>query len=131
MFEEYHFVSAGSTRWLDTLILPAHTFDYDLSLLAARYDHYLNLSSHLLNLSLRLDTTEVRDHAFSARIKLSWPHLVTPSESIMFPLTQVGNTSYHTVTVTNPGTKDPLLVQVMLENLYPMAGSIIERLPER
>ena len=116
---------------LDTLILPAHTFDYDLSLLAAHYDHYLNLSSHLLNLSLRLDTTEVRDHAFSAHVRLSWPSLVTPSENVIFPLTQVGNTSYRIVTITNPGTRDPLLVQVMLENLYPMAGSLLERLPER
>lgn len=40
--------------------LAAHWADYDLGLLAARYDHFLNLSSRLINLTLRLDTTEVR-----------------------------------------------------------------------
>ncbi|XP_046666012.1 transmembrane protein 131 homolog [Homalodisca vitripennis] len=116
----------GATRWQDTLELPAHCPDYDLSLLAARYDHYRNLSSRLLNLSLRLDTTEVREHMFGARVKLSWPRL---ARDLVFPLTQVGNTTQRSLLVSNPGTQQPLVVQLVLETAYPSAASVLDNLP--
>lgn len=111
--------------------MPAHTRDYDLSLLSSRYEQYLNLSSHLLNLTLSLDTTEVRDHSFGVRVCLSWPNLVIPSSLLQFPLTQVGNTTYKEISLTNPGSRYPLVVQITMENYYPMADGIMEGIPER
>ncbi|XP_054261852.1 transmembrane protein 131 isoform X2 [Macrosteles quadrilineatus] len=120
--------TTGSTRWADTLELPAHCPDYDLGLLVARYDHYHNLSSRLLNMTLRLDTTEVREHMFAVRVALSWPRL---AKDLVYPLTQVDNTTHHTLYISNPGTQHALYVQLVMDHHYPSAAKLLDNLPER
>jgi hypothetical protein len=136
----YHFslylwdiiVHTGGHRWLDTLELPAHTREWDLSLLTTRYERYLNISSQLIELSLRLDTTEVRNLDFQAHIQPAWPSIAQiHSRSIKFPLTQVGNVSYKQLTVLNPASKYPIVVQLVLDPSYPLAAGLVHELPQR
>lgn len=65
---------------------------------------------------------------FGAQVRLSWPLLTS---SLAFPLTQVGNTTRRTLVISNPGTHDHLMVQLVLENTYPSASSLVNSLPQR
>ncbi|BES90638.1 Protein of unknown function (DUF3651) [Nesidiocoris tenuis] len=51
--------SIGGHTWLDTLSIPRHVREWDISLLNFRYAQYSNISTELIELSLRLDTTEL------------------------------------------------------------------------
>ncbi|XP_012250610.2 transmembrane protein 131 [Athalia rosae] len=129
--------SAGN-QWLNTLSLPSHTRDSDLNLLNTRYTRYLNSTGggSWENLTIRLDTTEVRGHRFNVNIKHYWPSLLSNSgnlknkSSLMFPLTQVGNTSYKTIKISNPSS-NPLLVQLVLDWSYPQGMRLYHSLPNK
>lgn len=78
------------------------------------------------------DTTEVRNLSFKALIKPSWPSLSSvPSKVIEFPLTQVGNMSYKDLMILNPSSKQPLVVQLVLEPSYPLSAGLINDFPSR
>jgi hypothetical protein len=130
--------SAGS-QWLHTLGLPIHAQDTDLTLLNTRYNRYLALingaSSAWHNLTLRLDTTEVRGHLFQARVRLTWPKLVSSPQvgntsAITFPLTQIGNTTYKELILQNPSSK-VVVIQVVLDYVYLQGNHLRDILPER
>ncbi|CAH1393289.1 unnamed protein product [Nezara viridula] len=122
--------SSGVHKWLDTLELPIYTREWDISLLVTHYENYLKMSSELLKLVLWLDTTEVRNLSFKALIKPSWPSLSSiPSKVIEFPLTQVGNMSYKDLMILNPSSKQPLVVQLVLEPSYPLSAGLINDFP--
>lgn len=67
---------------------------------------------------------QVREHEFGARVRLGWPRL---SQHLSLPLTQVGHSSKQPLTVSNPSSHQPLLVQLVLENSYP--GSAVHHFP--
>nr|XP_024217848.1 transmembrane protein 131 isoform X2 [Halyomorpha halys] len=122
--------SSGVHKWLDTLELPIYTREWDISLLVTHYENYLKMSSELVKLVLWLDTTEVRNLSFKALIKPSWPSLSSvPSKVIEFPLTQVGNMSYKDLMILNPSSKQPLVVQLVLEPSYPLSAGLINDFP--
>lgn len=83
---------------------------------------------------MRLDTTEVRSHRFYVNIKPYWPSLLASSSNIknksvlMFPLTQVGNTSYRAIKLHNPSTS-PLIVQLVMDWSYPQGARLYHSLP--
>jgi len=83
---------------------------------------------------MRLDTTEVRSHRFYMNIKPYWPSLLVASDSIknksvlIFPLTQVGNTSYKTIKLHNPSAS-PLIVQLVMDWSYPQGARLYHSLP--
>lgn len=83
---------------------------------------------------MRLDTTEVRSHRFYVNIKPYWPSLLVGSSSIknksvlMFPLTQVGNTSYRAIKLHNPSAS-PLIVQLVMDWSYPQGARLYHSLP--
>ena len=138
LFSKMSFIIAGS-QWLNTLSLPSHTRDIDLNLLNARYTRYLNAtggSSSWDNITMRLDTTEVRGHKFYVNIKQYWPSLLSGSNSVKnkslltFPLTQVGNTSYKVLRLLNPSIK-PLLVQLVMDWTYPQGMRLYHSLPNK
>lgn len=114
------------------------TSDFDLSLLNERYSRYLNLTGDSLwdNVTLRLDTSEVRDHKFQVNIKLSWPTLVNGianknrSSIIAFPLTQVGNVSYVNLKLHNPSDK-PVMAQLVMDWAYPQGARLFHSLPNK
>ncbi|XP_046599639.1 transmembrane protein 131 isoform X3 [Neodiprion lecontei] len=129
--------SAGA-QWLNTLSLPSHTRDSDLNLLNTRYTRYLNSTGggSWENITMRLDTTEVRGHRFSVNIKHYWPSLLgnigisKNKSSLTFSLTQVGNTSYKTIKIDNPSSS-PLLVQLVLDWSYPQGMRLYHSLPNK
>lgn len=85
---------------------------------------------------MQLDTTEVRGHKFSVNMKPYWPSLLTgfingKSKNLLsFPLTQVGNNSYKTITLHNP-TMYPLLVHLVMDWSYPQGMRLFHSLPNK
>lgn len=57
------------------------------------------------NITLNLDTDQVREFLFQARVNLAMPR-VLPIHEIQFPLTQVGNTSFKEILLSNPSNQD-------------------------
>ncbi|XP_066591952.1 transmembrane protein 131 isoform X2 [Prorops nasuta] len=127
--------NAGA-QWLNTLSLPSHTRDFDLNLLNTQYDRFLNTTDggSWDNVTMQLDTTEVRGHKFHLSIKPSWPSLLINPEGtknnsvLLFPLTQVGNTSYKMIKLQNPSL-NPVMVQVVLDWNYPQGARLYHSLP--
>ena len=85
---------------------------------------------------MRLDTTEVRGHKFYLNIKPHWPSLLTgvanskDKVALMFPLTQIGNTSYRTLKVYNPSIT-PVIVQLVMDWNYPQGTRLYHSLPTK
>ncbi|XP_043261221.1 transmembrane protein 131 isoform X2 [Colletes gigas] len=130
--------SNAGKQWLNTLTLPSHTRDSDLNLLNTRYTRFLNSTGGRSweNITMRLDTTEVRGHTFHLNIKPYWPSLLSGVNNnknkvpLVFPLTQVGNTSYSTIKIHNPSTS-PLIVQLVMDWNYPQGTRLYHSLPAK
>lgn len=121
------------SQWLNTMSLPSHTRDSDLNLLNTRHARFVNSTADgsWENVTMRLDTTEVRDHRFYVNIKPYWPSLLVNIKNksvLMFPLTQVGNTSYRTIKLHNPSAS-PLIVQLVMDWSYPQGARLYHSLP--
>lgn len=117
--------------WYLGLALPLNLGDMDLAVvhsLWARMRAAANPNS-MFNVSLRLDTTEVRGFLFTARAALSWP-LLSSQPNLAFPLTQLGNSSRQELVVTNPSSR-PLLVHLVPQSAYPNAQNVLNLLPNR
>lgn len=126
-----------TAQWLKTFSLSKYVADFDMQLVNVFYNRYINLTSNGLkkwqNLTLRLDTTEVRGHIFKTRVKMSWPSLLleqnVENRSIFtFPLTQVGNVTYRNITIKNPSSYN-LIVQLVLDKDYPNREVLYDGLP--
>ncbi|XP_025989760.2 transmembrane protein 131 isoform X3 [Solenopsis invicta] len=123
-------------QWLNTMSLPSHTRDSDLNFLNMRHVRFINSTADgsWENITMRLDTTEVRGHKFYVNIKPYWPSLLASSNSIknksilMFPLTQVGNTSYRAIKLYNPSAS-LLIVQLVMDWSYPQGARLYHSLP--
>nr|XP_033201396.1 transmembrane protein 131 isoform X1 [Bombus vancouverensis nearcticus] len=130
--------SNAGKQWLNTLALPSHTRDSDLNLLNTRYTRFLNSTGGRSwdNITMRLDTTEVRGHKFYLNIKPHWPSLLTGfgnsknKVALVFPLTQIGNTSYSTIKVYNPSIT-PLIIQLVMDWNYPQGTRLYHSLPAK
>ncbi|XP_044255531.1 transmembrane protein 131 [Tribolium madens] len=126
-----------TAQWLKTLSLSKSVSDFDLNLVNVFYNRYLNFtangSKRWQNLTLRLDTSEVRGHIFKTRVKMSWPSLIVEqnleNKSIFtFPLTQIGNISYRNITIRNPASYN-LVIQLVMDKTYPDIRLLTEGLP--
>ena len=75
--------------WYLGLALPLNLGEMDLSIVATLWSRMraTAMSRSVFNVTLRLDTTEVRGFQFTARAALSWPILCLDSLK-QFPLTQ-------------------------------------------
>lgn len=85
------------------------------------------------NLTLRLDTSEVRGHIFKTRVKMSWPSLIVEqnveNKSLFaFPLTQIGNYTYQNITIRNPASYN-VVVQMVLDRDYPNIEILYNSMP--
>lgn len=100
------------------------------------YGRYLNFTQNgfkaLRNISLRLDTTEVKGQMFVSKIAYTWPTVVRQSgivnSTLQFPLTQVRNSSHKVLVLHNPANHS-LVVQLLFENDYPHAEMLYDGLP--
>ncbi|XP_043684488.1 transmembrane protein 131 [Vespula pensylvanica] len=130
--------NAGN-QWLNTMSLPSHTRDTDLNLLTTRYMRFINSTGggSWDNVTMRLDTNEVRGYKFYVNIKPHWPSLLTSSGNanknktiLMFPLTQVGHTSHKKIKLYNP-SRNPLIVQLVTDWNYPQGSRLFHSLPSK
>lgn len=136
--------SVGS-QWLMTMSLPSHTRDLDSDLMNTRYALYLNSTkgngSNVSNgpwgnVTILLDTSEVRGHKFHVNILPSWPSLlasggISRNKSLLnFPLTQVGNTTYKKFRMYNPSSS-PLFIHLTMDWSYPQGMRLYESLPDK
>ena len=117
--------------WYLGLALPLNLGDMDLAVVHSLWSR-MRAAAHpnsMFNVSLRLDTTEVRGFLFTARAALSWP-LLSSDSSLSFPLTQLGNSSRQDLVVTNPSSR-PLLIHLVPQSAYPNAQNVLSLLPNR
>uniref|UniRef100_A0A6P7FQJ0 Transmembrane protein 131 n=1 Tax=Diabrotica virgifera virgifera TaxID=50390 RepID=A0A6P7FQJ0_DIAVI len=130
-------VGAQIAQWLKMFSLSKFVYDFDLHLVNTFYNRYLNLTANgtkrWQNISMRLDTSEVRGHVFKSRLKMSWPSLLVDNNlenksSIVFPRTQVGNMSYHNITIRNPASVT-VVVQLVLGSDYPNYLDLLADMP--
>nr|CAD7393566.1 unnamed protein product [Timema cristinae] len=132
--------TTDSNQWLESLTLPYNTPYVDSLLFCSRYKNYLNAVASISyrNVTMRLDTTGVRNHIFQVKVNLTWPKLFVGSDvhvglknvsTITFPLTQLGNTTYHPFILNNP-SKRSVLVQLVMDWDYPQANHLVDNLPE-
>lgn len=101
--------------------------EFDLNMVNTFYNRYLNETQNgsrkWQNITMKLDTSEVRGHIFKTRVKMSWPSLladrVGENKTVFnFPLTQVGNVTYKNISLKNPSSYN-LVIQIVLDTHYP------------
>jgi len=117
--------------WYLGLALPLNLGDMDLAVVHSLWAR-MRAAAHpnsMFNVTLRLDTTEVRGFLFTARAALSWP-LLTSQSILSFPLTQLGNSSRQELIVSNPSSRT-LLVHLVPQSAYPNAQNVLNLLPNR
>ena len=117
--------------WYLGLALPLNLGEMDLAVVHSLWSRMNAVASPsaLFNVTLRLDTSEVKGFLFTARAALSWP-VISSSQTVKFPLTQLGNSTKKDVIITNPSSK-PLLVHLVPMSAYPNAASVVNLLPHR
>jgi len=117
--------------WYLGLALPLNLGDMDLAVVHSLWSRMraTALPHSMFNVTLRLDTSEVRGFLFTARAALSWP-VLSASPVVTFPLTQLGNTTTREVVLTNPSS-EPLLVHLVPMSAYPSANTVLKLLPNR
>ncbi|XP_052077045.1 transmembrane protein 131-like isoform X3 [Mytilus californianus] len=119
-------------QWLSGLGLDKEVADTDQYLftrLQQKWDKLEKSEQNTANVTIEIDTSEVRGFLFSAQSHLHWPSLFR-KHKIKFPLTQIGNTSVSDFIVENPGNV-PVLIQILPLSLYPNPQTIIELLSQR
>ena len=164
-------------EWLQGLSLPPSLADSDVAIAHTLHKRGLKAlqPSSYFNITLNLDTSQVRGFLFSARAALVWPRVVKlqpdagsdskkkrspadedesddeeeeeqddPSSSsssgggaesgsspllFEFPLTQVGNSSFRDLLLSNPSPQRPLLVHLVPLAAYPSGAKAATALP--
>ena len=79
------------------------------------------------NITLNLDTNQVRGFLFKARARLKWPRVAPTVDRLIFPLTQVGNYSTKEFQITNP-TEDIIFYHLVPMSSYPAGQSLVKSL---
>ncbi|XP_076446798.1 transmembrane protein 131-like isoform X2 [Babylonia areolata] len=120
-------VTPAGHQWLLGLTLDKDVADTDQYLytrLQQKWHRLERTGQNTANVTIELDTNQVRGFLFSAQAHLHWPSLVRKSK-LKFPLTQIGNVTVSDFIVENTADT-PLLVQVLPLSLYPNPGTIID-----
>ncbi|XP_046566823.1 transmembrane protein 131-like, partial [Haliotis rubra] len=122
------YVPAGH-QWLLGLSLDKEVADTDQYLytrLQQKWEELELSEENTANVTIELDTNQVRGFLFSAQAHLHWPSLVRKCK-IKFPLTQIGNISISDFIVENTGDL-PVLMQILPLPLYPNPHTILDLL---
>ncbi|XP_075733789.1 transmembrane protein 131 isoform X3 [Rhipicephalus microplus] len=107
-------------QWLSGLSLPSDVGDADLEIFQSIRTRWLALQEgrqHIVNVTLKVDTSEAQGFLMEAQVLFHWPKLSTKN-ILKFPVTQVGNLTVRQLTLENPSSL-PVLVQVLPLFLYP------------
>ncbi|XP_054721293.1 transmembrane protein 131-like [Uloborus diversus] len=119
-------------QWLMGMALPPDVAETDKELfrtLCKRWHSLIDLEEKTTNITLRIDTTEVRGYFLKIHASLQWPRLFSKYR-LKFPVTQIGNRTVKDFTLENPSSL-PILVQVVPLSLYPNPTQIINALKEK
>ncbi|RUS80317.1 hypothetical protein EGW08_011918, partial [Elysia chlorotica] len=125
-------LSPAGHQWLLGMSLDKDVADTDQYLYTKFYQKWEkleNLQQNMANVTIELDTTQVRGFLFSAQAHLQWPILVRKNK-IKYPLTQIGNMSVSDFIMENPGD-EPVLVQALPLSLYPNPHTILDLMNTR
>lgn len=119
----YSGLPTGTTeghQWLSGLSLPSDVGDADLELFQSIHGRWLALQEdrkHIVNMTLKVDTSEAQGFLMEAQVLFHWPKL-SAKNVLKFPVTQVGNLTVRQLTLENPSSL-PVLVQVLPLFMYP------------
>ncbi|XP_064637998.1 transmembrane protein 131-like isoform X2 [Lineus longissimus] len=119
--------TAAGHPWLLGLTLDKEVADTDQYLFTRLQQMWEVLGAReqsTINVTIQLDTNQVRGFLFPAHAHLCWPPLIKKSK-LKFPLTQIGNLSTTEFYVENPGDV-PVLVQVLPLSVYPNPQTIVD-----
>ncbi|XP_005095325.1 transmembrane protein 131 isoform X2 [Aplysia californica] len=125
-------LSPAGHQWLLGMSLDKDVADTDQYLytkLQQKWERLESLQQNIANVTIELDTNQVRGFLFSAQAHLQWPSLIKKSR-IKYPLTQIGNLTVSDFIVENPGD-EPVLVQVLPLSLYPNPHTILDLMSHR
>uniref|UniRef100_A0A4D5RQR3 Uncharacterized protein n=1 Tax=Ixodes scapularis TaxID=6945 RepID=A0A4D5RQR3_IXOSC len=112
--------TAEGHQWLSGLSLPKGTGEADLELflgMHGRWSELLHGKKHIINMTLKVDTSEAQGFLMEVQVLFQWPKLSSRC-ALRFPVTQVGNLTVKEVTLENPSSL-PVLVQVVPLHVYP------------
>ncbi|GFS24444.1 transmembrane protein 131-like isoform X4, partial [Elysia marginata] len=125
-------LSPAGHQWLLGMSLDKDVADTDQYLYTKFYQKWEKLENsqqNMANVTIELDTTQVRGFLFSAQAHLQWPILVRKAK-IKYPLTQIGNMSVSDFIIENPGD-EPVLVQALPLSLYPNPHTVLDLMSPR
>lgn len=127
---QFSYFSVGR-EWQKGLSLPFEMSTYDYAVVSTLYNRLRCAASpsSSFNITLNLDTNQVRGFLFKARAKLIWPRVSPAMERMIFPLTQVGNYSIKEVQIINP-SEVPIIYHLVPMNVYPNSVELVRSLPE-
>ncbi|GIY37241.1 transmembrane protein 131 [Caerostris darwini] len=124
--------SSMGQQWLLGMALPSDVSETDGELfrtLSKRWHSIIDLEEKITNITLRIDTTEVRGYLLKAHVSLQWPRMLSKCR-LRFPVTLIGNNSVKDFTLENPSSL-PVLVQLVPLSLYPNPTNIINALKDK
>uniref|UniRef100_A0A2R5LBV6 Uncharacterized protein n=1 Tax=Ornithodoros turicata TaxID=34597 RepID=A0A2R5LBV6_9ACAR len=118
--------TAEGRQWLSKLSLPKDVGETDLELFKILRERWMKLEEsreNMINLTLKVDTSQAQSFLMRAQADLQWPRLSVRCQ-LKFPVTQVGNLTVKEVTLENPSSL-PVLVQVLPLPLYPNVRAVL------
>ena len=118
-------------EWQKGLSLPSKISesDYAISHTLSNRLKAASAPSSSFNITLNLDTNQVRGFLFKARAKLTWPQIAPANlHRLNFFLTQVGNYSFKEVTFSNP-SEEIVYAHLVPLSAYPQGHDLISTLP--
>ena len=117
-------------EWYRGLTLHPEAGDSDVATAHTLYNRYRESVNPVdaFNITLNLDTDQVRGFLFKAQAKLAWPRVVA-SPSVDFGLAQVGNHSFRDVVLENPSQLD-LFCHLVPMTAYPNGIRLAPLLPK-
>ena len=118
-------------EWYRGLTLHPEAGDSDVATAHTLYNRYKESVNPVdsFNITLNLDTDQVRGFLFKAQVKLAWPRVVPSSPSVNFGLAQVGNHSFRDVVLENPSQQEVFYHLVPL-SVYPNGHRLASLLPK-
>lgn len=126
------FIPAGH-QWLLGSRLGIDTSDIDQFLYRRLRQKWADLKqqqTNVVNVSMQLDTNQMRGFLFDAQAHLHWPTVRGDSLCVHFPLTQIGNTTIKRLVVENPSDINVIMQFVPLP-LYPNPQIILDLMRDK
>uniref|UniRef100_A0A915L019 Transmembrane protein 131-like conserved domain-containing protein n=1 Tax=Romanomermis culicivorax TaxID=13658 RepID=A0A915L019_ROMCU len=113
-------------HWISGLKLPSNLPDIDFELfqkLKSRWNQIVTNREDVINNTVMLDSTLVKNFPIPVETRLGWPRLIK-NPAVHFPLTAVGNFTIVNLSLMNPSSL-PIVVQILPLTIYPNPEDLI------